>query len=174
VSSARVKFMLETISNVKNNRKITNAADQALELKVAPLHKLVRGYFRRTFNTRAIFFFKKKFYFINAYKKESQTDGLRVSLSDLQSVKERGRWWLVGAAWAGRSDGEAQQQQQLQNQKVTAEEAQLMAVAKAQGMNTEIRRKVFVALMSSQVTLFLSSEIIDEICRRISRRPLQT
>ncbi|KAG1821658.1 uncharacterized protein BJ212DRAFT_1445192 [Suillus subaureus] len=57
---------------------------------------------------------------------------LRVSLEDLHSAESKGKWWLIGAAWGG--DPLADQPREL---------------ARKQGMNTDIRRSVFVVLMSS-------------------------
>jgi len=78
---------------------------------------------------------------------------LRVSLEDLRSADSKGRWWLVGAAWAGDPLVE-HQQAQTQNAAVVPDapgENALLKLAKKQGMNTDIRRSIFVVLMSSDV-----------------------
>lgn len=80
---------------------------------------------------------------------------LRVSLVDLRSADSKGKWWLVGAAWGG--DPLVEHQQEAQNQNVAAvapdapSENALLKIAKKQGMNTDIRRSIFVVLMSSDV-----------------------
>ncbi|KAI0001466.1 armadillo-type protein [Russula compacta] len=59
-------------------------------------------------------------------------DPLRVSLDDLHSAETRGKWWLVGAAWNGDPLVERHESSK-----------------RRQGMNTDIRRSIFVVLMSS-------------------------
>ena len=84
---------------------------------------------------------------------------LRVTLEDLHNAESKGKWWLVGEAWGG--DPLVDWQQDTQNQAATATpdvptENVLLKLAKKQGMNTDIRRSVFVVLMSSDVGFFES------------------
>jgi nucleolar MIF4G domain-containing protein 1 len=84
---------------------------------------------------------------------------LRITLSDLHSAESKGKWWLVGAAWNGDPLAERQQQQQQQSQEMsktpaTSSEDSLIKLARKQGMNSDIRRSVFVVLMSSDVLSF--------------------
>ena len=76
---------------------------------------------------------------------------LRVSLEDLRSADTKGKWWLVGAAWGG--DPLVEHQQEAHNEPApdAPSENALLKLAKKQGMNTDIRRSVFVVLMSSEV-----------------------
>lgn len=80
---------------------------------------------------------------------------LRVSLEDLRSADSKGKWWLVGAAWGG--DPLVDRQQEAESQTTnpapaeTVSENALLKLAKKQGMNTDIRRSIFVVLMSSDV-----------------------
>jgi nucleolar MIF4G domain-containing protein 1 len=80
-------------------------------------------------------------------------DPLRVSLDDLRSAETRGKWWLVGAAWSGDPLVERQENSRhaLTSQDDDAAENALLKLAKKQGMNTDIRRSIFVVLMSSDV-----------------------
>ena len=88
-------------------------------------------------------------------------DALRVSLEDLRSADTKGRWWLVGAAWGGDPLVEHQQASQNQTEGVSTPDAPsenvLLKLAKKQGMNTDIRRSIFVVLMSSDVGFFFVS-----------------
>jgi nucleolar MIF4G domain-containing protein 1 len=77
-------------------------------------------------------------------------DPLRVSLDDLHSAETRGKWWLVGAAWNGDPLVEAQDSKRASTRQNSDENA-LLKLAKRQGMNTDIRRSIFVVLMSSDV-----------------------
>ena len=79
---------------------------------------------------------------------------LRVSLEDLHSAESKGKWWLIGAAWGG--DPLVDKQVELKkttNEEVTVDEDSndLVKLARSQGMNTDIRRGIFVVLMSSDV-----------------------
>ncbi|KAF8339977.1 armadillo-type protein [Cantharellus anzutake] len=95
---------------------------------------------------------------------------LNISLADLHSSHKKGKWWLVGAAWAGDPLVEAQERHREQHAaKTTSVEASeasvLLKVARKQGMNTDIRRSIFVVLMSSE-------DYIDA-CDRIGQLPLK-
>jgi len=78
-------------------------------------------------------------------------DPLRVSLDDLHSAETRGKWWLVGAAWSGDPLVEAQENSKRASTRQNSDENVLLKLAKRQGMNTDIRRSIFVVLMSSDV-----------------------
>lgn len=93
-------------------------------------------------------------------------DPLRVTLADLHSSESKGKWWLVGAAWGGDPLAEHQEsaatartqanngtQDEQSNTNVVTENA-LLKLARKQGMNTDIRRRVFMVLMSSDVRNF--------------------
>ena len=76
---------------------------------------------------------------------------LRVSLEDLHSAETKGKWWLVGAAWGGDPLVDRQDEIQQSSKKVDTADNILLKLAKKQGMNTDIRRSIFVVLMSSEV-----------------------
>ncbi|KAL5257458.1 hypothetical protein ACHWQZ_G012411 [Mnemiopsis leidyi] len=69
-------------------------------------------------------------------------NNLRVTLADLLDAKTKGRWWVVGAAWTGLEDERKVKQVQF--------DSKLLALAKKNHMNTEVRRNVFCVLMSSE------------------------
>ncbi|KAG5462040.1 MAG: hypothetical protein BJ554DRAFT_5677, partial [Olpidium bornovanus] len=81
---------------------------------------------------------------------------LRVSLSDIHSVETKGKWWLVGASWAGRDDETREKEMAERKAWEAAEKAaakaneDLLRLARAQRMNTDVRRAVFVAIMSAE------------------------
>jgi nucleolar MIF4G domain-containing protein 1 len=93
-------------------------------------------------------------------------DALRVSLKDLHSAESKGKWWLVGAAWGGNPLVEAHDT--MANTQVNGQTAStaeftndLLKLARKQGMNTDIRRSIFVVLMSSEVRLNLVNSKYD-------------
>lgn len=80
---------------------------------------------------------------------------LRVSLDDLHSSEKKGKWWLVGSAWGGdplldRTPTEEKQSIPVDHSVQTADS--LLQLARKQGMNTDVRRGIFVVLMSSDVS----------------------
>jgi nucleolar MIF4G domain-containing protein 1 len=89
---------------------------------------------------------------------------LRVSLEDLQSADTKGKWWLVGAAWGGDPlvDNQAEFTKKSSPNTDQDDSAQLTKLARAQGMNTDIRRGVFVVLMSSDVNFFLITKFLSD------------
>lgn len=81
-------------------------------------------------------------------------EALRVSLNDLRSAETKGKWWLVGAAWGGDPLVDQQRGTSANQDKADAEDigtTTLVKLARKQGMNTDIRRSIFVVLMSSDV-----------------------
>jgi nucleolar MIF4G domain-containing protein 1 len=91
---------------------------------------------------------------------------LRMSLADLRSADTRGRWWLVGAAWGGdplvdRQAPDASGVAQAPARDEPPAESALLALARKQGMNTDIRTSVFVVLMSSDVRARQSQSVSE-------------
>lgn len=83
---------------------------------------------------------------------------LRVSLNDLLNADTKGKWWLVGAGWSGNPlvDREAEIADAKLGKKkaepaALEDEELLQELARKQGMNTDVRRAVFVILMTSEV-----------------------
>ncbi|GMF20349.1 unnamed protein product [Phytophthora lilii] len=76
---------------------------------------------------------------------------LRVSLHELLNADEEGRWWIVGGTWVG------YQQQKSNDDSANSEAAneavrendRLLKLAEKQHMNTDVRKKIFVALMGA-------------------------
>ena len=69
-------------------------------------------------------------------------NNLQVTLRDLLDAKTKGRWWVIGAAWTGLEENRKVKQVEF--------DSKLLALAKKNHMNTEIRRNVFCVLMSSE------------------------
>ena len=79
-STSRVKYMLEAINDLKNNR-----------------HKLV------TDNSAAYAVLLKVIRQLCEKRSQMLSDALRIPWKDLIAAEEKGRRWLVGSAWAGAS-----------------------------------------------------------------------
>lgn len=83
---------------------------------------------------------------------------LRVTLDEIRSSTTRGKWWLVGAAWAGDPLAEETESsgQALQFQTKEAQgDKELAKLARAQGMNTDIRKGIFNVIMTSEVRILI-------------------
>ncbi|KAG8457332.1 hypothetical protein KFE25_014061 [Diacronema lutheri] len=87
---------------------------------------------------------------------------LRATWADYASAATNGRWWLVGSAWAGGADGRTRRAGQPADDggdedeareagsgSVAGEDRALLALARRQGMNTDVRRRIFVAVMGA-------------------------
>uniref|UniRef100_A0A093VGF3 Suppressor of glycerol defect protein 1 n=1 Tax=Talaromyces marneffei PM1 TaxID=1077442 RepID=A0A093VGF3_TALMA len=138
--SVRTKFMIETITDLKNNRMKTGAVASSISSEHTTKMRKILGSLNNR-NVRA-------------------TEPIRVSRSDIQNSDRKGKWWLVGASWKERDPLEAARQElstsstAATSNKVQADqdsdgEPDLAAIAKAHRMNTDVRRSIFVAIMSA-------------------------
>ncbi|KAJ3878247.1 hypothetical protein F5051DRAFT_488805 [Lentinula edodes] len=145
--SSRTRFMLETLHNLKVNKvKRLGTQNQGGDA-VERMKKFLGG--------------------INKKRHVLAHEPLRVTLDDLHSAETKGKWWLVGAAWGGdplvdrqQGNGQAAAPNSTQNGDNTTSSA-LLKLAKEHGMNTDIRRSIFVVLMSSD-------DYVDA-CERLSQ-----
>uniref|UniRef100_D8Q3X7 MI domain-containing protein n=1 Tax=Schizophyllum commune (strain H4-8 / FGSC 9210) TaxID=578458 RepID=D8Q3X7_SCHCM len=146
--SSRTKFMIETLTNLKNNKAA----------------KSKKGQQGQTGGNEAVERMKK---FLSGMAKKRHVlahEPLRVTLEDLHSAESRGKWWLVGAAWGGDPlverqgdvdgsgsgpNGTIGSSNNATNKPKESAESKLLKLARKQGMNTDIRRSIFVVLMSS-------------------------
>ncbi|KAF9451893.1 hypothetical protein P691DRAFT_772745 [Macrolepiota fuliginosa MF-IS2] len=144
--SSRTRFMLETLVNLKNNKLKRNVTQNQGGEAVERMKKFL------------VSLSKKKHVLAH--------DALRVSLEDLHSAESKGKWWLVGAAWGGNPLVDAQESMvnvQVNGQMAATNDptSDLLKLARKQGMNTDIRRSIFVVLMSSD-------DYVDA-CERLSQ-----
>ncbi|CAG8561932.1 29116_t:CDS:10, partial [Gigaspora margarita] len=142
---SRTKFMIETIMNLKNNR----LKQQSLVI-----------------NTECILRMKKFLANLGKRIHVQAIEALKVSLDDIRSIDTKGmlmflfslhnhyltfftlkgKWWLVGSSWtANMTDN-----QSTSIARHPAVSEVLLNLAKQQKMNTDVRRSIFVVLMSSE------------------------
>ncbi|KAK7684091.1 hypothetical protein QCA50_012733 [Cerrena zonata] len=80
-------------------------------------------------------------------------DPIQVSLDDIHNVETRGKWWLVGSAWKGLDNNtestEVNVNQEALDDILDNAEPNWMELARLQRMNTDIRRAIFVSIMSA-------------------------
>ncbi|KAI9751110.1 MAG: Ubiquinone biosynthesis protein coq9, mitochondrial [Chaenotheca gracillima] len=138
--SVRTKFMIETINNLKNNRMKTGQAASALVSENTIRMKKLLG----SLNSRSL----------------RASEPMRVGLKDIKDTEKKGKWWLVGASWKGDGPEERISESSKQSSRDPGEAesisavtdsgtADLLKLAKEQRMNTDIRRAIFITIMSA-------------------------
>ncbi|EWC45579.1 hypothetical protein DRE_05437 [Drechslerella stenobrocha 248] len=132
--STRFKFMVETLTNLKNNK-----TRKANDSSVVASEAIVR--MKKTLGTLS-----------NRSLRASEP--LRPSLKDIRDVDKNGKWWLVGASWrndmAQEGDPEDGKGEGLFQVVETEEVTNFLQLAREQRMNTDIRKAIFVAIMSAE------------------------
>ena len=137
--TVRTKFMIETINDLKNNRMKTGVAASAVASDQRVRMKKTLG----TLNSRNI----------------KATEPLRVGRDDIKNIEKKGKWWLVGASWKGVVDTKdinaSNGSDSAPRDTVTDDEVldgattDLMQLAREHRMNTDVRRSIFVGIMSA-------------------------
>ncbi|TVY49227.1 Suppressor of glycerol defect protein [Lachnellula occidentalis] len=130
--SVRTKFMIETINDLKNNKMKTGGAASAITSEHTIRMKKTLG----TLNTRSL----------------KASEPLRIGLKDIQGSDKRGKWWLVGASWSGNAVEESKPSAAgyvSTSQVEDAGTSDLVQLAKEQRMNTDVRRAIFITVMSA-------------------------
>ncbi|EFE37996.1 hypothetical protein TRV_07329 [Trichophyton verrucosum HKI 0517] len=137
--SVRTKFMIEIITDLKNNRLKTGIAGTALASEHITKMRKVLG----TLNNRNL----------------RASEPLRISRADIHNSSKTGKWWLVGASWKDPSmtddhsnDPSAGRDATMTDTldvDITGGEVDLGQLARAHRMNTDVRRSIFVAIMSA-------------------------
>lgn len=129
--TVRAKFMIEQLADLKNN-KIKPSSGVAAEAEGS----------------------LKKYISNLAKKSGHEGEPLRMTLADLRSADQKGKWWLVGAAWSGNPLVDQKEDFQKAGQRKESledgKEAALLKLARKQGMNTDTRRQIFVAVMGAE------------------------
>ncbi|ESX03581.1 hypothetical protein KL918_004627 [Ogataea parapolymorpha] len=119
--STRSKFLIETVSNLKNN-KLKHLENEATSGLVTRLKKQL-GRIR-------------------------SVDPIKVSLSDIENINEKGKWWLVGSAWKG-DEKKVEESTKSVIDALDKSEPNWLELAKQHRMNTDIRRAIFISIMSA-------------------------
>ncbi|KAJ2655008.1 suppressor of glycerol defect [Coemansia sp. RSA 1200] len=131
--SVRCQFMVENLVSLKDNR-MRNAMSQNAD-NVAKLKRLLGNMDKR--------------------RSVGTVEPINIGLQDIREVETKGKWWLVGASWVGnqytgKSSGSKDSQTAGKSDSATSSEMErLLQAARDQHMNTDIRRSIFVTLLSS-------------------------
>ncbi|KAJ2511054.1 suppressor of glycerol defect [Coemansia sp. RSA 1939] len=131
--SVRCQFMVENLISLKDNR-MRSAMSQNAD-NVAKLKRLLGNMDKR--------------------RSVGAVEPINIGLQDIREVETKGKWWLVGASWVGnqytgKSSGSKDSQTADKSNSATSSEMErLLQAARDQHMNTDIRRSIFVTLLSS-------------------------
>ena len=128
--SSRFKFMIETINDLKDSkRKLANAMTVELE----PVKKMLKNFLSQ--------------------KLIAKIEPLRISLEDIRNIESKGKWWLVGSSWhpqtASSNVASFNSVAEGSVDKKNEELEKIEKLAKAQRMNTELRKSIFSTIISS-------------------------
>lgn len=149
----RMRFLVDSIVALKNNRQ-----KPLSELVISARHRI-----RKALQSAA-----------GGGSSGGLKDPMQVGLSDILDSQTRGKWWLVGASWKGNSGGGSSSNGQDADDKFDfdlddefgSSAVDWLELAKKQRLNTDIRRAVFVALMSAEDYL--------DACLRIDKLGLKS
>ncbi|KAA1115101.1 suppressor of glycerol defect [Puccinia graminis f. sp. tritici] len=133
-ASPRTMFMLDTLTDLKNNkvRKDPQSISGTTEELQENLKKYLGGLSKKT---------------------GSDPEPIQFKLKDLQEAHKKGKWWLVGAGWNGNPLADEKIQLQGRSQDVSTQDSTdkvMMDLARRQGMNTDVRRSIFNAIMTGE------------------------
>jgi nucleolar MIF4G domain-containing protein 1 len=134
--SVRTKFMIDLITDLKNNRSKSAAAAGA------------------GITTEHITKMRKILGSLNNSRVIRASEPINISRDDIHNSTKKGKWWLVGASWkedplvAAQREMEDAPTNQVQDDESDGE-PDFGELAKAHRMNTDIRRSIFVAIMSA-------------------------
>lgn len=152
-NSFRLDFMIETIIDLKNNKRKLSGTNSGEDLE--RLRKFVQNMTKK--------------------RLAMGSEALRFGLKDLREADKKGKWWITGAAWVGReSTGPADTAGGDSGDSPAAANEALLALARKVNMNTDVRRNIFVVLMSSEdyadaVEKLLKLKLKDKQDREIAR-----
>ena len=133
--------MIESVINLKNNKlKIATANSVVLVESTHRMKKVLGSLNQRQLRT---------------------SEPLRVTLEDVRNAQTKGKWWLVGASWRGNTTEQQMPMEDTERFKVLDHQdvdndnvddlINYAQLAREQRMNTDVRRAIFVTIMSSEV-----------------------
>ncbi|KAJ5769175.1 hypothetical protein N7520_003734 [Penicillium odoratum] len=130
--SVRTKFMIDSITDLKNNR-VKNAVGASITTEHITKMRKILGALN---NSRVI----------------RASEPISITRADIHDSSKKGKWWLVGASW--KEDPLVSARKELADVSTDSEddsdaEPDLGDLAKAHRMNTDVRRSIFVAIMSA-------------------------
>jgi len=147
----RTKFLIHEINDLKNNRLKAAGAPGGSRVVVSEHLATMRKTLGSLGSARGGGGMKS-------------IEPLRPTLADIRNSEKKGKWWLPGASWhdpakiAADGNGEVTTipsrtskaaDDDVGYESETPGHVNLSKLARAQGMNTDIRRKIFISIMSA-------------------------
>lgn len=145
-NSSRIDYMLSAVMDLKNNKK--RQQDTFISEKTVKLRKVIGHIKSSVVTSDGSFRLSDSF--------------LRVTLKDILEAGGKGRWWHVGASWAGKQHSSAGGENDGMDPSTPAtpivkglgdedtdKENKLMRLAAKYRVNSETRRKSFCIIMGS-------------------------
>jgi len=137
--TVRTKFMIDTITDLKNNKMKAGVGATAIIVEHTTRIKKILSQLKS--------------------RRLKATEPMGIGLKDIREADKQGKWWLVGASWAGRSKDDKKPKTANKDDESDDDDSiivddvedgpDLAELAREQGMNTEVRRAIFVAIMSA-------------------------
>ncbi|CAB4055656.1 NOM1 [Lepeophtheirus salmonis] len=86
----------------------------------------------------------------NFLRPGTSTTPLSVRLEDLLKADQKGRWWIVGSAWAGNENNNNERLQPDPASKEKQFSSHILNLARKMRMNTHSRKMIFCSVMSAE------------------------
>lgn len=127
-NDSRMKFMLEVLMAIKNNnvKKIPNYDTEHQKHLQKNMKQFVRP-------------------------GVTMNNPFKIRLEDLLKADERGRWWIVGSAWSGKTDLQDSAPEGSNSSAAVQDfSSELLELARKMRMNTESRKNIFCTVMAAE------------------------
>ncbi|KAK4146610.1 uncharacterized protein C8A04DRAFT_34805 [Dichotomopilus funicola] len=138
--TVRTKFMIDTITDLKNNKLKAGAGASVVVSEHTTRMKKLLGQLKS--------------------RRVKNTEPMRMGLKDIQDADKKGKWWLVGASWTGGPTAQKGPEAAMGAEDSDSDDESILLddveqgldlgeLAREQGMNTGVRRSIFVSIMSA-------------------------
>jgi len=145
LDDTRVQYMLDTIYQIKNNKKQQHSAYEVIQPVKTHVLVLARKQLKSSSKV------------INVQANDASERQVMFTLQDLLNIPKNGRWWLTGAAFHRKQFNDATNQPANATDDAPAmppvdsdtTTSKLQTLATTHRMTTEIRQAIFYVIMSS-------------------------
>ncbi|KAG0209594.1 suppressor of glycerol defect [Mortierella sp. GBA30] len=157
--SSRTRFLLETLTALKANRMKGPTANSTTSGTITESTTRMKKFLSGLSKKRTTF----------------PSEPMRVGLTDIRQVGTKGKWWLVGSSWKNNMVGEESTRKSFST--TTADdmleaEDELLKLARKNKMNTDVRRSIFVVLMSSEDYIDAFERLIKLNLKEVQQREI--
>lgn len=157
--SSRTRFLLETLTALKANRMKGPSANSTTSGTITESTARMKKFLSGLSKKRTTF----------------PSEPMRVGLTDIRQVGTKGKWWLVGSSWKNNMVGEESSRKSTSS--TTADdmleaEDELLKLARKNKMNTDVRRSIFVVLMSSEDYIDAFERLIKLNLKEVQQREI--